>query len=58
MKGRIKLCDFGYASKLVAEKQVNPDSIIGTLEYLSPEYVQGIDSGPLRDVWAIGIICF
>ena len=28
------------------------------MEYLPPEYAQGTDSGPLRDVWAIGILIF
>jgi serine/threonine protein kinase len=57
-KGRIKLCDFGYASKFTTQKNIDANEIIGTLEYLSPEYVQGLDTGPLRDIWAIGILCF
>lgn len=30
-KGRIKLCDFGYASKFIAQKHVDSNEIIGTL---------------------------
>lgn len=28
------------------------------MEYLPPEYAQGRDSGPLRDIWAVGILAF
>jgi serine/threonine protein kinase len=31
---------------------------VGTLEYLPPEYAQGVDSGPARDIWAVGILAF
>jgi serine/threonine protein kinase len=31
---------------------------VGTLEYLPPEYVNGLDSGVKRDIWAIGILAF
>lgn len=31
---------------------------MGTLEYLPPEYVQGVDSGHARDIWAVGILAF
>jgi serine/threonine-protein kinase len=31
---------------------------VGTMEYLSPEYAQGFDSGSKRDIWAIGILVF
>jgi serine/threonine protein kinase len=32
--------------------------VVGTLEYLPPEYAQGVDSGPKRDIWAVGILAF
>jgi serine/threonine protein kinase len=56
MKGTVKLCDFGYAHQHPHTNQ--QQQIIGTLEYLPPEYARGIDSGPKRDIWAIGILAF
>jgi serine/threonine protein kinase len=32
--------------------------VVGTLEYLDPEYVQGKPSEFSRDVWAIGIVAY
>ena len=32
--------------------------MVGTLEYLPPEYAQGTDSGPARDIWAVGVLAF
>ena len=58
IQGRIKLCDFGYAINFKEIKKIDPNQIIGTLDYLSPEYANGYDTGPLRDIWAIGILCF
>lgn len=55
MQGTVKLCDFGYAHKHPA---TGCEQVVGTLEYLSPEYAKGIDSGPKRDIWAVGILAF
>lgn len=32
--------------------------VVGTLEYLSPEYIQGKFDGKPKDIWALGIICY
>jgi serine/threonine protein kinase len=32
--------------------------VVGTLEYLDPEYVQGKNSEFSRDIWAIGIVAY
>ena len=37
---------------------VAPEAVVGTLEYLPPEYAQGIDSAYARDVWAVGILAY
>ena len=59
MKGTVKLCDFGYAHlHQNGENHKINGEVVGTLEYLPPEYAQGVDSGPRRDVWAVGILAF
>ena len=55
MKGTVKLCDFGYAH---LHQKMGGGEVVGTLEYLPPEYAQGVDSGPKRDIWAVGILAF
>ena len=37
---------------------MDKEQIVGTMEYLSPEYANGKDSGYKRDIWAVGIIAF
>lgn len=54
--GTVKLCDFGYAHR--SNTSEAHTDIVGTLEYLPPEYVNGYDSGAKRDIWAIGILAF
>jgi serine/threonine protein kinase len=60
MKGTVKLCDFGYAHQHQSGEnhKDSKEEVVGTLEYLPPEYAQGVDSGPKRDVWAVGILAF
>jgi serine/threonine protein kinase len=59
IQGTVKLCDFGYAHRHDPAKTLVPsEQVVGTMEYLPPEYAQGRDSGPLRDIWAVGILAF
>ena len=59
-----KACIAGKAGTADKEKASTGDKekelaqVVGTLEYLPPEYVQGIDSGQARDVWAVGVLAF
>lgn len=54
-QGTIKLVDFGLAHLQGKGEQ---QEVVGTMEYLPPEYASGTDSGPARDVWAVGILIF
>jgi serine/threonine protein kinase len=56
-KHRIKLCDFGFSINSYDER---PMSLIGTLEYMPPEIVEGkhyLFSEKI-DIWAIGILLY
>lgn len=52
------MCDFGYTYRFDENKVMDKEQIVGTMEYLSPEYANGKDSGYKRDIWAVGIIAF
>lgn len=70
----VKLCDFGFAhigdkgdrgdrgygsgkEHGEGDSKIGKD-IVGTLEYLDPEYVQGKVSEFSRDIWALGIVAY
>ncbi len=51
--GRLKLCDFGWASDDVVE-----NVRCGTLDYMSPEMVRQCDYAADADVWALGAVAY
>lgn len=58
--GRIRLCDFGLSIKTFQEK---PRSIVGTLDYMAPELLEGDTSYPASfsdrlDIWSIGVLTY
>ena len=56
--GEVKLVDFGLV-RAVADAGITSTSVIlGTAAYLSPEQVEGAQTGPRSDVYAAGIMTF
>ena len=56
--GEVKLVDFGLV-RAIAEAGITSTSVIlGTAAYLSPEQVEGAETGPRSDVYAAGIMAF
>lgn len=58
--GEALLMDFGLAkaTSLFSYGLTQTGSIIGTLDYLSPERVKGLDNDHRSDIWALGIVLF
>lgn len=56
--GRIVVMDFGIAKALGREKLTRTGGAIGTYEYMSPEQVQGMDTGPASDQYSAGIVLY
>jgi eukaryotic-like serine/threonine-protein kinase len=65
-EGRIKILDFGLA-KLVPPKEsaisaaptiTLPGVALGTVGYMSPEQVRGLDTDPRSDIFAFGAILY
>jgi serine/threonine protein kinase len=59
---RVVVMDFGLARMaLVADTQPltpNSHTVLGTLDYMSPEQVQGKHAGPASDIYSLGIMLF
>ncbi|EGR33859.1 protein kinase domain protein [Ichthyophthirius multifiliis] len=53
--GVLKISDFGWSVYTLQEKRM---TFCGTLDYVSPEIVQGTDYDQKVDIWSIGILCY
>ncbi len=55
--GGVKVCDFGVAKARFdgQESHTSPDQILGTLHYMSPEYLRTGEISPAADILALGI---
>jgi serine/threonine-protein kinase len=56
--GKIKLMDFGIAQALGGARMTRQGRIIGTLEYLAPERIQGKPADIRSDLYAVGVMLF
>lgn len=56
--GEVKLLDFGIAKSEASERLTATGSIIGTLEYLSPEQIMGGVADARSDIWALGVLLY
>jgi predicted Ser/Thr protein kinase/tetratricopeptide (TPR) repeat protein len=54
--GRVVLTDFGLARIEGGEDLTRTGSVFGTPHYMAPEQVQGGESSPATDVWALGVL--
>lgn len=55
----LKVLDFGIAKfhkRPTAAKGTTPGMIIGTMQYMAPEQLQGAEADPRVDVYALGLI--
>ncbi|CAM6054097.1 unnamed protein product, partial [Sphagnum tenellum] len=53
-KGELKIADFGWSVHTSSRRR----TLCGTLDYLSPEMVEGKEHDAGVDVWSLGILCF
>lgn len=57
-RGFVKLMDFGIARLENTERMTRHNSVIGTLEYLSPELVTGGAPSKASDLYAVGVMFY
>jgi serine/threonine protein kinase/tetratricopeptide (TPR) repeat protein len=56
--GTIRLTDFGVARVVDKERVTQADAIVGTLDYLPPEAINGDPIDDRSDIWAFGVMLF
>lgn len=54
LKGDIKIADFGWS----IHTQNKRKTLCGTLDYLSPEMVEGRNHDEKVDIWSLGVLCY
>ena len=52
----MKLSDFGWAA--FCPKNKRRDTFCGTLDYVSPEVVEGHPYDYSVDIWSLGVLCY
>ena len=57
-QGQVKLLDFGIAKGGASPALTQTGSVIGTIEYLSPEQLSTGQADQRSDIWALGVLLY
>lgn len=57
-KGQIKVMDFGLAKPKGSSQMTRAGGTVGTLAYMAPEQIQGLDVDHRADLWGFGVVLF
>ena len=55
-RSRAKLADFGIAWLVDTTRLTTPGMVIGTVAYLAPEQVRGLEPSPPADIYSLGLV--
>jgi serine/threonine protein kinase len=53
-----KICDFGISKELQGTISQTATAALGTIDYMSPEQIEGKAASPATDLWALGCIIY
>src|SRR3990172_8747462 len=57
-EGMVKVADFGLARAYADAQITEAGTVTGTVQYLSPEQLQGEPADPRTDLYALGIVAY
>ncbi len=56
--GQVKVTDFGIARALSSVTITQTGTVLGSVQYLSPEQARGVAAGRSADVYALGVVLY
>ena len=57
-QGRVVVMDFGLARSLAGDGMTRTGTMLGTMEYMSPEQAQAKELDARSDIFTVGLICY